>query len=170
MSARTTPLGRQLGFTIIELMATLAILAVLATVALPFAENTVKREKELQLRRGLREIRTAIDAYKEAFDEGKISPPLNPRAGDPPPSGYPSSLSVLASGVPNAKQAGQVLYFLRRIPADPFAPDSTLPAEKTWGLRSYSTSADNPSYDKDVFDVYSLAVGNGLNGVPYKEW
>lgn len=159
------------GFTIVELMITLAILAVLAMVALPLAEHTVKRDKELQLRRSLRDIRTAIDAYKKAYDEGKIAPPLSTNPSDPPPTGYPPTLAALVGGVPNAKQAGQTLYFLRRIPADPFAPNPALPPEKTWGLRSYSTSADNPSYDNvDVYDVYSLSTETGLNGVPYKTW
>ncbi|WP_374350008.1 type II secretion system protein [Chitinimonas sp.] len=155
--------SRQGGFTIVELMVSLAILAMLAMVALPFAQHTIKRDKEFQLRRALRDIRMAIDAYKAAADAGKIALPIGA-------SGYPASLDLLATGVPNAKVSGQTLYFLRRIPADPFATERGIPAAQTWGLRSYDSSYDAPRYRADVFDVYSQSTEAGLNGVAYKEW
>lgn len=150
------------GFTIIELMVTLAILALLATVALPFAEHTIKRDKELQLRRALRDIRTALDAYKADADALKI----NKDAGA---SGYPATLAILASGV-QTKDNSQTIYYLRRVPTDPFAADQTLPPDSMWGRRSYDTDPDSPHYTHDVFDVYSQSAETGLNGVPYKEW
>lgn len=151
------------GFTLIELLVTLAILAVLASVAIPVAETTVQRMREQALRQSLREIRSAIDAYKQAMDDGLI-----PREIDQ--SGYPPNLNALTEGVANAKSpVQQKLYFLRRIPRDPFA-DPNLPPEKTWGLRSYASSPDAPEPGKDVFDVYSLNEGSGLNGIPYRQW
>ena len=86
-------------------------------------------------------------------------------------SGYPPSLAVLVQGVPNAKSpSGAKLYFLRRLPHDPFSPNPAAPGETTWGLRSFDSPPDAPRPGKDVFDVYSTNGGTGLNGVPYKEW
>lgn len=152
------------GFTLIELIVTVAIVGILATAAMPMAEVTVRRSKEQELHRALIEIRSAIDAYKEASDSGRI-----PRAADA--SGYPATLRVLVEGVPDAlaPQAAKI-HFLRRVPRDPMATDSTLPAEETWGLRSYASSADAPQEGEDVYDVYSKSSGVGLNQVPYREW
>jgi general secretion pathway protein G len=153
------------GFTLIELVVTVAIIGVLVSVALPLAELTVQRAKEQELRAGLRQIRAALDDYKKAVDEGRIV-----RKADE--SGYPPSLDVLVEGVSDAKDPAKkrLVYFLRRVPRDPLADDPAIPAARTWGLRSYESSHDSPREGKDVFDVYSLAPGVGLNGVPYRQW
>jgi general secretion pathway protein G len=154
---------RARGFTIIELLAVLAMLAALATLAMPLAEVTAQRDRERELKRALWEIRDAIDAYKRAGDAGAIV-----RAAGT--SGYPPSLAALAEGVPDARSGGaQKLYFLRRVPRDPFA-DESVPAEQTWGLRSYLSEPQSPQPGVDVFDVYSKASGMALNGVPLREW
>jgi len=145
------------GFTLIELLITVAIVAVLASVAAPLAETTVQRGKEQELRRSLREIRTAIDAYKAAVDEGAIER----KSGA---SGYPPSLAVLVEGARDARSPDEKkLYFLRRIPLDPVSGEQ-------WGLRSYASPADDPEEGADVYDVYSRSADAGLNGVSYKEW
>jgi general secretion pathway protein G len=151
------------GFTYIELTVTLAILAVLAMVALPFAELSAKRQQEFELRRALLDIREAIDAYKLAANSGQIMVSKLD-------SGYPASLDVLVKGVPNALVPGTTVYFLRRIPADPLFPNQATPTDQMWGLRSYASAADAPQKGNDVFDVYSLSADTGLNGIPYRNW
>ncbi|MEO8007878.1 MAG: type II secretion system protein [Betaproteobacteria bacterium] len=151
------------GFTLIELVITVAIVAILASAAVPLTKLAMQRTKEQELRTGLRQIRDAIDAYKQATDEGRIA-----RAADA--SGYPPSLETLVVGVDDAKMpVKRSIYFLRRLPRDPFAPES-LPPAATWGKRSYESPPDNPRQGKDVFDVYSLAEGKGLNGIGYSQW
>ena len=155
--------GRR-GFTLIELLVTLAILGVLASAVIPLAELAVKRTKEQELRAALRDIRSALDEYKRAFDEGRI-----PKKPDE--SGYPPSLNVLVQGVANEKDPKKArIYFLRRIPRDPFSTDPAVPPASTWGERSYASPPDAPAAGNDVFDVYSLAEGVGLNGIPYRQW
>lgn len=153
------------GFSLVELLVVLAVMAVLATVGFPLAELAHKRQKEEELRDALRHIRTAIDDYKRAGDEGRIA-----RAAGG--SGYPPNLQVLADGVEDARAGnGTKIYFLRRVPADPFAPVATGGARAFgWGLRSYASPADNPRPGEDVFDVYSRSPEVGLNGVPYRHW
>jgi general secretion pathway protein G len=153
------------GFTLIELVVTVAIIGILVSAALPLAELAVKRGKEQELRQSLRQIRTALDEYKRAGDDGRVV-----RKADE--SGYPPSLDILVEGVPDAKDPAKkrLIYFLRRVPADPFAEDTALPAARSWGLRSYDSPHDSPREGRDVFDVYSLAPGIGLNGVPYRQW
>lgn len=153
------------GFTFIELVVTVAILGILATAVLPLAELAVKRTKEHELRSALRQIRTALDEYKKAVDEGRIAKKVDE-------SGYPPSLEILVEGVSDAKQPDQRrrMYFLRRIPRDPFNDDAQVAAAATWGRRSYESPPDNPQPGKDVYDVYSTAAGKGLNGIPYREW
>ena len=144
------------GFTLVEMLVTLAILALLASLALPLAEVSSQRAKEHELRHALRALRGAIDDYKDAADANRIQ-----RKADA--SGYPPSLEVLVEGVKDARDPkGAKLYFLRRLPRDPFGQD--------WGLRSYASPPDDPAPGKDVFDVYSMSEGVGLNGVPYREW
>jgi len=145
------------GFTFIELMITVAIVALLASVALPLAEVTVQRNKEKDFRHALREIRGAIDAYRRAADEGAIE-----RKADA--TGYPETLAVLVEGVADKRKPdGPKIFFLRRVPADPLSGED-------WGLRSYASTASEPQPGKDVFDVYSRSQEKGLNGVPYREW
>ena len=150
-------------FTLVELIITVAIVAILASAALPLTQLAMQRGREQELRTALRQIREAVDAYKQAADDGRVV-----RAADA--SGYPPSLDALVLGVDDAKSpVKKSIYFLRRLPRDPFAPDN-LPAAETWGKRSYESPPDNPREGKDVFDVYSLAEGKGLNGVAYREW
>jgi len=154
----------QAGFTLIELVVTVAIIAVLASGLFPLVELSAKRAKEQELRSSLREIRQAIDAYKQAVDEGRI-------AKDATKSGYPPTLEDLVEGVTDQRSpTGQQLYFLRRLPRDPFANDGTVEPAQTWGQRSYASPPDAPVAGVDVFDVYSLSPLSGLNGVPYREW
>lgn len=151
------------GFTLIELVITVAIVAVLASVAMPLNELVVQRAREQDLRRALRELRDGIDAYKQASDEGRIVK----RAGE---SGYPKKLEDLAAGVEDQKNPKKErIYFLRRIPRDPFAPEA-LAAAETWGKRSYASPPEEPRDGDDVFDVYSLSSATGINGRPYKDW
>lgn len=152
------------GFTLIELMVTLAIMSVLALIALPLTELTVQRGKEQELRTNLRQIREALDAYKQAADEGRI-------ARDIDESGYPKSLEILVNGVDDIKDPRKrKIYFLRLLPRDPTHKDKSLPAQDTWGKRSYISTHSDPKDGVDVFDVYSLSQELGLNGIPYKEW
>lgn len=148
------------GYTLIELMAVLAILSVLALGVMPLAERVQQREREQDLRRALWTLRDALDAYKKAVDHGHI-------ARTPGGSGYPPNLNVLVEGVADAQ--GQTRYFLRRMPRDPFAPQDHAP-EATWALRSYASSPDAPQEGSDVFDVYSRSPLTGSNGVPLRAW
>ena len=152
------------GSTLIELLLTLALLATLATVAYPLTALMGKRDRELDLQRSLREIRRAIDSYKEASDDGRIEKSVTD-------SGYPPSLQTLVDGVTDQTNLqGQKLYFLRRIPRDPLCECPELAAEKTWQLRSYKSSADNPQEGEDVFDVSSRSTRESLNGTLYSQW
>jgi general secretion pathway protein G len=160
VSARTT----HSGFTIIELLMTLGILSVLATIAVPVAQLQIQRRKEYDFQLALRELRSAIDAYKQASDAGAIRM-------DALASGYPENLAILVDGVVDQRDPeGREMYFLRRIPRDPFATDAKADAADTWNLRSYQSEADAPQPGKDVYDVYSKSTLTGLNGVPYALW
>ena len=160
---RYPPVAR--GFTLIELVVTVAIVALLATAIVPSARLVYQREREVELRSALRTIRTAIDAYKRAVDTGHVKKELDK-------SGYPPDLQVLVDGVDDARSAqdGVKIYFLRQIPRDPFWPDTSVPAAASWGLRSYASPPDDPQPGDDVFDVYSRSSLTGLNGVPLREW
>lgn len=154
----------QRGFSYIEVLFTVAIVAVMATAVMPYMEKNLQRQQEQDLSDGLRQIRGAIDAYKLAVEQGKINVPVDA-------SGYPPTLELLVDGVVDATdpENGR-LYFLRRLPRDPFFPDKEIPAAQSWGLRSYDSRPDNPLPGSDVFDVFSRSNLIGLNGVPYREW
>lgn len=155
--------ARMGGFSLIEVVLTLALLGLLASMAAPLTETVVRRGKEQQLREALYQVRDAIDAYKRAFDAGYIEKSLNA-------TGYPPNLQVLVEGVRDVRSAkGAKFYFLRRIPHDPLRPAKD-EDQGGWGLRAYDSSADSPREGQDVFDVYSLAPGKGLNGIAYGQW
>lgn len=155
---------RQQGFSLIELMITLAIIALLATITIPLAEVALQRQKEQELRLALNEIRSALDAYKKAVDDGRVVRSINS-------SGYPKNLEMLVQGVTDARdpKMGNI-YFLRRIPKDPMFPDPDTKPADTWGKRSYASDPDHPREGDDVYDVYSLSDQVGLNGAPYRKW
>jgi general secretion pathway protein G len=155
---------KQRGFTFIELMITLAIMATLATVAVPMAQVALQRAREHELRTSLIEIREAIDAYKRASDNGRIKLSLGG-------SGYPKKLEELVEGVPDQRSASkQNMYFLRRLPRDPFQAKGNGNAADSWSRRAYASPPDDPSEGEDVFDVASRSTRVGLNGVPLNQW
>jgi general secretion pathway protein G len=149
---------RQRGFTLLEMLVTATVLLILASAVIPMAKNGVRRQRELELRRDLREMRMAIDSYKAAAEANKIKAP------PPENNGYPESLEILVEGVPVTGKAAKV-RFLRRIPVDPF----TRKAE--WGMRAMGDDPTSSSWGGgNVFDVYSLAEGKGSNEIPYRQW
>jgi general secretion pathway protein G len=158
---------RYKGFTLIELVVTVAIVAVLASAVTPMLQMTYQRSKENQLRADLRQIREAIDAYKKAADEGRIKKSIDE-------TGYPPNLAILVDGVIDEKDVKKnKLKFLRRVPIDPMQPKDKTDTDdlaKNWGLRSYQSEANNPAEGEDVYDVYSLSEQLGINGVPYAKW
>jgi general secretion pathway protein G len=155
---------RQAGFTLIEMIVTVALVAIIASVATPFYKLQQQREKERELKTALKDIRAAIDAYKLAGDEGRIA-----RSFDS--TGYPATLDQLVAGVVDRRDPkGRKIYFLRRLPSDPMNPASAASAADSWGKRSYASDADDPREGADVYDVYSRSERKGINGIPYREW
>ena len=150
------------GYTFIELVIVAAIVLILASAVMPLARVTIQRQKEAELRRCLREFRTAIDKYKDAVDAGLIGG-TDVRAGS---EGYPPDLETLVEGVSVVNdQSGRKLKFLRRIPVDPMT------GEAGWGMRSYQDDADSRSWGgQNVFDVYTKADGTALDGTKYRDW
>ncbi|HBG46369.1 MAG TPA: general secretion pathway protein GspG [Deltaproteobacteria bacterium] len=153
------------GFTYIELVITVAIIAILAAVIMPLSQISSKRVKEAELRQSLRMIRTAIDDYKRAWDEGKIKKSVGE-------SGYPPDLNILVEGIDDASsaQSGRKIFLLRRIPRDPISKVKDTAPEETWGLRSYQSPPDDPQEGDDVFDIYSKSEEQALDGTYYKDW
>ncbi|KVO23652.1 general secretion pathway protein GspG [Burkholderia ubonensis] len=153
------------GFTLIEMLVTLSVMALLATVAFPLTELASQRERELELRGALRTIRAAIDTYKRDTDTGKVA-----KSADQ--SGYPPTLDALVEGVDDASDlTGQrKIYFLRRLPRDPMCRCPDEPADKTWALRSYASPPDDPEAGDDVFDIASKSNQEALDGTYYKSW
>ena len=157
-----SPRHDESGYTFIELIVVTAILMVLASAVMPLAQVTTQRQREAELRRTLREMRTAIDSFKRAVDEGRI-PTTELEPGN---EGYPPDLETLVDGVSAANDAsGRKLKFLRRVPIDPMTNDTE------WGLRSYQDSPTSTSWGgQNVFDVYTTHGGTGLDGTKYSEW
>jgi general secretion pathway protein G len=155
---------RHRGFTLIELVVTLALVGLVAYVSVPLYEVTSTRMREAELRSALRQIRTAIDAYKVAADTGVIQK----SATD---SGYPPSLQALVDGIESQRDAKeQRVMFLRHVPRDPFSTDLSVAPANQWVTRSYGSPPDDPQSGDDVYDVATRSTRVGLNGVPYKDW
>ncbi len=144
--------------TLIELAIVMAIVGILAAAVFPMARMTAKRTREIELRRDLRILHTAIDKYKELYDQGKLEQKVGA-------SGYPPSLEILAEGVPLASEPGKSVKLLRRIPKDPMA------AEGEWGLRSHADAPDSTYWGgEDVFRIYSKSDERAIDGTKYSEW
>jgi len=155
---------RARGFTLIELLVTLAIMALLGAMVVPVGQTVVQRRNEAALRTALREIRSGIDAYKRAADEGRIAK----AAGA---TGYPAKLELLVDGVVDLRSPKKAkIYFMRRLPRDPFNGNPELSDAQTWGKRSYASEANEPREGDDVYDVVSTSGKVGLNGIPYSRW
>lgn len=154
------------GFTLVEMLVVMAILAILAAVTVPYAEVTVKREKETDLRRDLREMRTAIDRFHDDWQNGLIS-----RTGDDASEdGYPKTLKTLVDGAEPAGARAVKRKYLRRIPENPFG-DADLPPEQQWKLKSYEDDAQADEWGgQDVYDVYCPGDGKALDGSSYHDW
>jgi general secretion pathway protein G len=146
------------GFTLIELIITVFIVSILVGVAVPLARNSIHRQKEVALREALREMRTALDKYKDATDRGFIPMKVDTE-------GYPETLKVLVDGVDVNGTVGKKMKFLRRIPLDPMTNSTE------WGQRSYQDDPKSNSWGgQDVFDVYTKSQGTALDGTKYKDW
>ncbi len=185
------------GFTLIEMVVVVLIVSILASAAMPLMALHKRRTQEAELRQSLRTLRGAIDRYKQAYDAGRIENQAD--ASGYPPSldvlvkGVPELGAAAVALAPSAAKAGDSqkasspfdassfsgfsapnggpkrIYFLRSLPRDPFA-DPSLPAEQTWGLRSYASPPEAPAPGADVFDVHSRTEGQGLDGTPYRQW
>ena len=156
------PRRRDQGFSFAELLVVTTIILVLAGAVLPMVRFTVQRQRGVELRRALREVRTAIDKYKDAVDQGKIGGTDNQLGSE----GYPPDLETLVEGVTQVGDAsGKKLKFLRRIPVDPMTNSTE------WGLRAYQDEPDATSWGgKNVFDIYTRSEGTALDGTKYRDW
>ncbi len=154
----------QSGFTLLEIIIVIMVLSVLTAAAIPMVRNSVKREREIELRLALRQLRQAIDKYREYTERFPNAIPIELKT----PTGYPKDLKVLEEGFIPANvvgTSGTRVKFIRRIPIDPMTGDDD------WGLRSYKDDIDATSWGgEDVFDVYSKSTGTALNGTKYKDW
>jgi general secretion pathway protein G len=155
-------LSSERGFTFVELLVVSTILLILASAVMPLARVSIQRQRETELRRALREMRTAIDKFKDAADAGAIAP-SDIQAGS---ENYPPSLETLVNGVTKNNDAtGVKLKFLRRVPFDPMTHSTE------WGMRAYSDRPDSTSWGgSNVFDVYTKSDGKALDGSKYKDW
>ena len=152
------------GFTLIEMVVVVMIVGILASAAMPLAALHKRRTQEAELRQALRTVRTAIDDYKRAWDQGRIEKKADE-------TGYPPTLDALVKGVPDiTSPQGARIYLLRRLPRDPMASDPSVSAAATWGLRSYASPPDAPAPGKDVFDVYSREDKLAMDGTAYQDW
>lgn len=157
---------RAAGLTLIELLVTLVIVSILAGAALPFAETVTKREKEIELRRALRDVRSALDRFNEDWQAGRI-PKISEGVSE---DGYPRSLHILVTGIDSGDVRGKRLKYLRKIPRDPFG-DQKLEPEQQWVLRGYQDDLDSIVWGKkDVYDIKSASEARGLDGTPVREW
>ncbi|OQS32210.1 general secretion pathway protein GspG [Chromobacterium haemolyticum] len=158
-------MSRQTGFTLIEMLAALTLMALLLGASLPLSELSRRRAQEAELRHSLRQIRNAIDAYRQAVTDKKIEV-------SPDRSGYPPSLASLVDGVTDKSDPnGGKLYFLRRLPADPMCEGCAgADPAASWETRSYASSAEAFSSGGDVYDIRSKSLRKGINGVPYQQW
>ena len=155
MKTRSKSIG---GFTLIELLATVTIIGILVGLSLPMARNALKSDREQRLREALREMRVAIDKYKDASDMGKSEMPTDTE-------GYPQTLEALVDGVQLIGQAGKNIKFLRKIPIDPMTNSTD------WGMRAYQDEPTSQSWGgQNVFDVYSKSDGIAFDGTRYKDW
>jgi general secretion pathway protein G len=150
------------GYTFVELLVVTAIIFILASAVIPLAKVSATRQRELELRRALREIRTAIDKYKDAADTMQIGP-LDIKVGS---EGYPPDLATLVEGVTaNNDATGRKLKFLRKVPVDPMTHGTE------WGLRSYQDKPDSTRWGgQNVFDVYTTFEATALDGTKYRDW
>jgi len=149
------------GFTLVELIVTVALVSILVGLALPLARNTIQREKEKELRQALRDMRAAIDRYKTAADGGQIM-------ADAMANGYPPDLETLANGVDLLTAVGKKIYFLRAVPIDPM---SECRCNTDWDLRSDQDAPTAGSWGgQDVFDVHTKSSGTAMDGTKYKDW
>ena len=151
---------KQAGFTFIELIVVVVIISVLAAVSIPMVKTSVQREKEIQLRRSLRLIRTALDEFKEFVEKNRIKV-------DEESYGYPETLEDLVEGIEyrDRKNNKRIKKFLRKIPSDPITNSFQ------WGLRSYQDDRDSEEWGgENVWDIYSKSEKKALNGSYYKEW
>lgn len=154
--------NKHAGFTLIELLVALTLLALLVSAATPMVQLNAKRQKEQELRKSLWQIRDAIDAYKQAVDDGQIKKNIDE-------NGYPPSLQILTEGVENSLDPKKrKLIFLRRIPRDPFADDESLDNSQTWQIRGYDGAEGE--FASDVYDVRSRSQQIGINQQAYTEW
>jgi len=154
------------GLSLIELVVTMVILTILGSLILPSAQMASRRTKEIELRRNLRDIRTAIDDYKKHYDKAQLDNKIVTSVGK---SGYPATLELLVEGDDFGGVVKEKKKFLRRVPKDPFHKVEA--EEPAWGMRSYVDAPDSTSWgEEDVFDVYSLSEGTAIDGTKYKDW